>query len=89
MGRRLTGTNMTRPCFCQGQEGGPEELWLVDVGQEAAGVYTCEVTTEAPPTFLTANVSFTVTVIGMGGQCMTGFTWLVQGVVPSECTSVQ
>lgn len=48
----------------QGSEGGPEELWLLDVGQAASGVYTCEVTTEAPPTFLTANVSFIVTVIG-------------------------
>lgn len=53
-----------RNVFFQGPEGSPQELWLLDVQHEASGVYTCEVTTEAPPTFLTANVSFSVTVIG-------------------------
>ncbi|XP_042232966.1 uncharacterized protein LOC121873445 [Homarus americanus] len=47
-----------------GPEGEPEQVWLLEVGQEAAGVYTCEVTTEAPPTFLTANASITLHVVG-------------------------
>ncbi|KAG7162849.1 putative beaten path Ic-like, partial [Homarus americanus] len=46
-----------------GPEGEPEQVWLLEVGQEAAGVYTCEVTTEAPPTFLTANASITLHVV--------------------------
>lgn len=48
----------------QGGEGGPEALWLLNVGHEASGVYTCEVTAESPPTFVTANVSVTLVVIG-------------------------
>ncbi|XP_069193642.1 uncharacterized protein [Procambarus clarkii] len=46
-----------------GREGEPENLWLLEVGPEAAGVYTCEVTTEAPPTFLSANASHLLHVI--------------------------
>ncbi|XP_045102435.1 uncharacterized protein LOC123498933 [Portunus trituberculatus] len=44
-------------------EGGPEALWLLNVGHEASGVYTCEVTAESPPTFVTANASVTLVVI--------------------------
>ncbi|KAK8377726.1 hypothetical protein O3P69_013990 [Scylla paramamosain] len=46
-----------------GGEEGPEALWLLNVGHEASGVYTCEVTAESPPTFVTANVSVTLVVI--------------------------
>ncbi|XP_037798121.1 uncharacterized protein LOC119593262 [Penaeus monodon] len=46
-----------------GEAGRPQELVLVQVDHNSAGVYTCEVTTEAPPTFLTANTSVTVHVV--------------------------
>ncbi|XP_071539249.1 uncharacterized protein [Panulirus ornatus] len=66
-------TNVTTPALAWfpsqgvqaqlGSDGGPDELWLLQAGHEAAGVYTCEVTTEAPPTFLTANASLMLHVI--------------------------
>ncbi|XP_063598687.1 uncharacterized protein LOC134775157 [Penaeus indicus] len=46
-----------------GEAGRPQELLLAQVDHNSAGVYTCEVTTEAPPTFLTANTSVTVHVV--------------------------
>ncbi|XP_047478470.1 uncharacterized protein LOC125031630 [Penaeus chinensis] len=45
------------------EAGRPQELVLAQVNHNSAGVYTCEVTTEAPPTFLTANTSVTVHVV--------------------------
>ncbi|XP_069996603.1 uncharacterized protein [Penaeus vannamei] len=46
-----------------GEAGRPQELVLLQVDHHSAGVYTCEVTTEAPPTFLTANTSVTIHVV--------------------------
>ncbi|XP_042884027.1 uncharacterized protein LOC122260707 [Penaeus japonicus] len=48
-----------------GEAGRPQELVLVNVDHNSAGVYTCEVTTEAPPTFLTANTSVTIHVVAI------------------------
>ena len=60
----ITNNTVSSSHHVQGSEGGPEVLWLLDVGHEVSGVYTCEVTAESPPTFLTANTSVTVVVVG-------------------------
>ncbi|XP_066970143.1 uncharacterized protein [Macrobrachium rosenbergii] len=44
-------------------KGWGEELCLLEVNPSAGGIYTCEVTTEAPPTFLTANASVSLHVV--------------------------